>query len=143
MERTRMSGKDGVRASVTVERLLTRPVAFVVSGLRKMASDRGHAPKARKALRECANYLDHNSLGADYARALAAGYPIATGNIEGACRYLIRDRLDITGARWSIAGAEAVIRVRALMKSGDWDQYCLFHIRKERDRVHSPTAKAA
>nr|WP_206507997.1 hypothetical protein [Streptomyces chrestomyceticus] len=55
-----------------------------------------------------------------YHRALAVGWPIATGVIEGACRHLIGDRLDITlditGARWGIAGAEAILKLRALTR---------------------------
>jgi len=56
-----------------------------------------------------------------------AGYPIGTGVIEGACRYLVKDRMDITGARWSLNGAEAVLRLRALRASGDFDAYWPFH----------------
>ena len=58
-----------------------------------------------------------------YDKALTNGWPIATGVIEGACRHLIKDRLDITGARWSVDGAEAVLRLRALRSSGDFEAY--------------------
>lgn len=126
-----------------VERLLTRPVSFVISGLRRIASDRGTAPKARKALRKCADYFDKNALGMDYAASLKRGYPIATGNVEGACRHLVRDRMDITGARWSLEGAEAMLKVRSLMKSDDWDEYCRFHFRQEHARAYLPIKKAA
>ena len=44
-----------------------------------------------------------------YDKALAAGWPIATGMIEGACRFVIEDRFGITGARWSPDGAEAIL----------------------------------
>jgi hypothetical protein len=54
--------------------------------------------------------------------ALAQGWPIATGVIEGACRHLVKDRLDITGARWGLAGGEAVLKLRALVSNGDFDQ---------------------
>ena len=49
--------------------------------------------------------------------------PIATGVIEGACRYLVKDRMEKTGARWSLGGAEAVPRLRALRACGDLDTY--------------------
>jgi hypothetical protein len=58
-----------------------------------------------------------------YADALRDGLPIATGVIEGACRYLVKDRMDRTGARWSLTGAEAVLRLRAVRASGDFDAY--------------------
>lgn len=68
--------------------------------------------------------------------ALADGLPIATGVIEGACRYLVSDRMGRTGAVWSIEGAEAVLRLRALRASGDFDDYWQFHLVKEHERTH-------
>ena len=62
-----------------------------------------------------------------YGDALEAGFPIASGVIEGACRHLINDRLDITGARWSLQGAEAILKLRSLKSSGDFSDYWLFH----------------
>ena len=59
----------------------------------------------------------------NYADALRDGLPIATGVIEGACRYVVKDRMDRTGARWSLTGAEAVLRLRAVRASGDFDAY--------------------
>jgi hypothetical protein len=126
-----------------VERLLMRPVSFVISGLRRIASDRGTSPKARAALRKCADYFDKNTLGMDDVASLKQGYPIATGQIEGACRHRVRDRMDITGARWSLEGAEAMLRVRSLMKSDDWDESCRFHFRQEHARAYPPIKKAA
>jgi len=60
----------------------------------------------------------------------------ATGVIEGACRHLVKDRMDITGARWSVDGAEAVLKLRALRCNGDFDTYWQFHLDQERHRVH-------
>jgi len=71
-----------------------------------------------------------------YADALDQGFPIATGAIEGACRYLVKDRMDRTGARWSLAGADAVLRLRALRASGDFDEYWAFHLEQEKIRNH-------
>lgn len=126
-----------------VLRVLTRPVAFVVSGLRKVASHRGTPPKARVSLRKRATYVENNTLAMDYVNALAAGYPIATGNIEVACRHLVRDRMDISGARWTTEGAEAMLEIRALMKSGDWEEYCRFHFSKEHGRCYPTLEKVA
>jgi len=72
-----------------------------------------------------------------YDTYLAAGLPIATGVIEGACRHLVKDRMDITGARWSLQGAEAVLRLRALRSSGDFDAYWSFHEAQEFRRNHA------
>ena len=84
---------------------------------------RGLEGKAREAVDRCANYLLKNAGYLKYDTYLAKGFPIATGVIEGACRYLVKDRMEVTGARWSLAGAEAVLRLRALQASGDFDAY--------------------
>jgi hypothetical protein len=71
-----------------------------------------------------------------YDRALAAGLPVSTGVIEGACRHLVGDRLDVTGRGWSLRGAEALLRLRALRSSGDFEEYWAFHLARERARNH-------
>lgn len=71
-----------------------------------------------------------------YDRALAAGLPTATEVIEGACRHLVKDRMDRTGARWSLQGAEAVLRLCSLRSSGDFEAYSAFHLQQEHDRTH-------
>lgn len=50
--------------------------------------------------------------------------------------YLVQDRMGRTGAAWSAAGAEAVLRLRALRTSGDFDDYWQFHLAKEHERKH-------
>ena len=72
-----------------------------------------------------------------YADALRDGLPISTGVIEGVCRYLVKDRMDRTGARWSVDGAEAVLRLRAIRASGDFDEYWHFHLAREKERNHA------
>lgn len=91
----------------------------------------------REAVDVCAAYLRKYRDLLHYSDALTAGLPIATGVIEGACRYLVRDRMDRTGARWSLQGAEAVLKLRALRTSGDWDAYWQFHCRAEHKRNHA------
>jgi len=71
-----------------------------------------------------------------YDQLLAMGAPIATGVIEGACRHLIKDRMDLTGARWSLGGADAVLRLRSILSSGDFDEYWAFHEQQETYRNH-------
>lgn len=76
---------------------------------------------------KCAGYLQKNQSRLRYEIALAEGLPIASGVIEGACRHLINDRMDITGARWSLQGAEAILKLRSINSSGDWDEYWKYH----------------
>jgi hypothetical protein len=90
----------------------------------------------RNGLDRAITYLSNQRPYLDYPTALARGRPIATGVIEGACRHLVKDRLDITGARWGLAGAEAVHKLRALTSNGDLDDYWTYHIGQEHQRVH-------
>jgi hypothetical protein len=73
----------------------------------------GLAAAQRAGAGACVRYLTGKQEFLRYDQALAAGWPIATGVIEGACRHLIGDRPDITGTRWRLQGAEAVLTLRA------------------------------
>ena len=110
--------------------------ATVARSLRGMIETHSLDKKAAAPVRRCINYLVRNSRWLHYDRALADGLPIATGVIEGACRYLVQDRMGRTGARWSLATAEAILRLRALRTSGDFDDYWQFHLAKEHERTH-------
>jgi hypothetical protein len=90
----------------------------------------------RNTVNETLGYLRGNADYLHYDQALAGGWPIATGVIEGACRHLIGDRLDIAGSRWGVAGAEAILTLRALIDNGDFDAYWRFHLAREHDRIH-------
>jgi len=108
----------------------------VAAGIRRRATTAGLAKPKRKKADEAARYLTNKAPYLDYPTALAAGWPIATGVIEGACRHLVKDRMDITGARWSVAGAEAVLKLRAVRCNGDFEAYWHWHLDQERRRVH-------
>ncbi len=112
----------------------------VAAGIRRRATTYGYSPAERKGADTCAAYLDAKASYLDYATALAKGWPIATGIIEGACRHIIKDRFDITGARWSLDGAEAVLKLRALHANGDFDEYWPWHLNRERQRVYGLAA---
>ena len=60
----------------------------------------------------------------------------AAPDYEGACRHIVKDRMDITGARWGLEGAEAILKLRALIASGDFEDYWHFHLRREHERIH-------
>ena len=78
----------------------------------------------------------YNAKYLKYDDYLKARFLIATGVIEGACCHLIKDRMDITGARWIMRGAEAVLTLGSLYISGDWDEYWQFHLQEEHNRNH-------
>lgn len=113
-----------------------KDIRQMAAGMRRSATMRGLSAQRRKPVDKCAGYLLRYADYMAYDKALAAGLPISTGVIEGACRYLVRDRMDITGARWTVEGAEAVLRLRALRASGDFDEYWSFHEDRELHRNH-------
>jgi hypothetical protein len=116
--------------------ILSGKAVTVAAGIRRRASAARLAKAKRRKADECARYLVNKAGYLDYPTALAAGWPIATGVIEGACRYLVADRMDITGARWSVEGAEAVLKLRAVRANRDFEAYWHFHLDREQRRVH-------
>jgi hypothetical protein len=106
----------------------------VAAALRDAAAGLGKA--RRTTIEKTAAYLKAKAPCLDYPAALAAGWPIATGVIEGACRYLVKDRMDITGARWGTDTAEAILQLRALLANGDFDAYWAWHLDREHERNH-------
>lgn len=117
--------------------ILRGKASLVAAGMRRSATLRKMAATERKPVDECADYLLHYSPYLQYDKALAEGVPIATGVIEGACRHLVEDRMNLTGARWRLTGAEAVLRLRALRSSNDFDAYWKFHEQQEYQRHHA------
>ncbi len=81
-------------------------------------------------------YLNNNQQHMKYDKALEKGWPIATGMIEGACRFVIEDRFGITGARWSPGGAEDILKIRAVVVNGDLDDYMRFYKQRYRGEHH-------
>ena len=116
--------------------VLAGRAGIVAGAIRRKATCLGLDNPRRAKADECARYLLHKQRYLDYPTALERGWPIATGVIEGACRHIVRDRFDITGARWSMQGAEAVLKLRALRANGDWNAYWGHHLAQERQRVH-------
>jgi hypothetical protein len=106
----------------------------VAVGLRRAATRKQLGQSERTAVDKAADYIDHNQQRLQYDQALDQGLPIATGVIEGACRHLVKDRMDITGARWGLERAEAILKLRSLKVSGDLSRYLEFHFRQEHQR---------
>jgi hypothetical protein len=106
----------------------------VAVGLRRAATRKQLSQSERKPVDKAADYLDNNQERLRYEQALAHGLPIATGVIEGACRHLVKDRMDITGARWGLQRAEAILKLRSLKVSGDLAAYLAFHFEQEHKR---------
>ncbi len=118
--------------------ILSGQASTVAAAIRRKATCLGLPAAQRVNADRCAAYLLNKRGYLDYPTALANGWPIATGIVEGACRHLVKDRMDITGARWGLHGAEAVLKLRAIHANGDFPDYWAHHVAQERRRVHEP-----
>ena len=131
---------DGPAAEAWVARharaLLTGAALDVAADIDRQARTARLRGAKRKGVDDAIGYLTNKAEHLRYDTALANGWPIATGVIEGACRHLVKDRLDITGARWGLSGAEAVLKLRALRANGDFDAYWRWHEQQEFTRNH-------
>ena len=125
-------------------KLLKGEARKVAIAMRRKATREQLSQQQRKSIDKCAAYLSKYAPILHYEEYLSEGLPIATGVIEGACRHLIKDRMDLTGARWRLKSAEAVLRLRSLRSSGDFEEYWAFHKAREKVRNYgSETSLAA
>jgi hypothetical protein len=119
-----------------LRRILHGQASQVAAGMRRSATKRQLPKRKRKAVDTCADYLLKHKRYLAYHEYLKAGLPVGSGVIEGAARHLVKDRMAFTGARWRLPGGEAVLRLRALRASGDFDEYWHFHEAQEHHRNH-------
>ncbi len=119
-----------------LRKILEGKAGHMAGGMRRSATRKKISTEKRKPVDKCATYLLNKSPYLKYNRYLSKGFPIGTGVIEGACRHLVKDRMEITGAKWTLQGAEAVLRLRALRSSKDFDEYWTFHEDCEYKRNH-------
>jgi hypothetical protein len=116
-------------------RVLNGRARHVAKTIRHTATTR-QITTPRNSAAQAATYLINHARYLDYPTALANGWPIATGIVEGACRHLVKDRMDLTGARWGLTSAESVLKLRAIKTNGDFDAYWQYHLDQERQHVH-------
>jgi hypothetical protein len=120
-------------------RILQGEVGYVIGGLRQMATKRqgskGQLSAAkRKTLTKICNYFHRNRHRMRYDEYLSAGFPIASGVIEGACRHLVKDRMERAGMRWTIDGAQAMLDLRSTYLNDAWQAF-------QRHRIHAETKR--
>ena len=130
---------EQARRSFTRERLLKilrGEVAGVIQGLRSLGTRRSLKGEKLKTLRQICGYLEKNSDRMRYDEYLRRGYPIASGVIEGACRHLVKDRMERSGMRWTLEGARSMLNVRAAFQSDHWRTFMNWHIGHEVTQTH-------
>lgn len=118
--------------------LLEGKVGYLIGGLRrKVASLRG---AKRKRLLTVIGYLENNRRHMRYDEYLAVGYPIGSGVIEGACRHVVKDRMELSGMRWTVDGAQAMLHLRSIYLNGDWKEFDEHRIQTEQNTLYRKAA---
>lgn len=118
--------------------LLEGKVGYVV-GLYKRLGQRLKGSGA-KTVRDTVTYFENNKQYMRYDEYLAAGYPIGTGVAEGACRHFVKDRMELSGMRWEIEGAQAMLSLRALYLNDQWDDFMEHRIQAEQEELYAQAA---
>jgi len=117
--------------------LLSSRSDAVIQRLEDKAAPLRQSSQAAKTLRRVANYLRRNQPYMDYAEYLRRGWPIGTGVIEGTCRHLVKDRMELSGMRWTVSGADALLALRAINENRDWDDFHAFRRAQRHQRLYS------
>lgn len=116
--------------------ILNGQVKDLITTWRVLADAGTFNPKQNKALRKICQYFENNLHRMRYDQYLAAGYPIASGVIEGACRHFVKDRMERAGMQWTLIGAQAMLDLRSVVLNDDWADFNNFRIQQENQRLH-------
>ena len=118
--------------------LLEGKVGYVIGHLRRLL---GAAKLAkRKPIQAAITYFENNREYMKYDEYLAQGFPIGSGVAEGACRHVVKDRMEQTGMRWTHQGAQSMLHLRTIYLNGDWDEYIEHHIETEQTALYGKKA---
>jgi hypothetical protein len=117
-------------------RVLKGEVSSVIVGLRRLTTTHNLRGTKREKIEKIINYFVNNQHRMRYHEYLAAGYPIASGVIEGACRHVVKDRLERTGMTWTVPGAQAMLSLRCIHLSQLWDEFTNFRVESETERLY-------
>jgi hypothetical protein len=116
--------------------LLEGKVGHVIGGLRQMLSKRRLSAAARRTISGAIRYYENNRSHMHYDTYLRAGYPIGSGVAEGACRHVVKDRMEGTGMRWVVEGAQAMLHLRTTYLNQEWDEFVAFRIQAEQSQLY-------
>jgi hypothetical protein len=131
-------GSDEAQALVSrrLEKILEGKVGYVIGGLRQMACKQKLKGAKLRQLEAAIGYLHNNRRFMHYDEYLAAGYPIGSGVAEGACRHLVKDRMERTGMRWQVPTAQAMLDLRAVHVSEQWEAFQSYRVEAESRRLY-------
>jgi len=115
----------------------------VAAAIRRKATCAGLNPHARKGADPCANYLSNKRPYLDYPTALQQGWPITTGVIEGACRHLVKDRMDLRAPAgdWTVPRPSSSCGPYAATATSRTTRWQHESLQKSRSPLNSRTAR--
>jgi len=120
--------------------LLRGQVDTVVTALPTAAAEPTLSTTRRDTVATTIGYYQRNTPFMRYDQYLARGWPIGTGVVESACGHLVKDRMQQAGMRWTKDGAHAILDLRAIRLTDDWDPYWAFHRQRQHRRLYGSSA---
>ena len=120
--------------------LLEGQVGYVIGNFKRLINEDKVRGSQRKTVQAVITYYENNREHMHYDEYLAAGYLIGSGVAEGACRHLVKDRLEQTGMRWTVTGAQAMLHTRAIYLNDQWDDLMEHRIQTEQAALYRRSA---
>jgi hypothetical protein len=135
-------GSDTAESFVSdrLQQLLEGGVNKVISGLRQRLRTHPVSKEKQRTVHKVIGYFDNNREHMRYDEYMAAGYPIGSGVIEGACRHVVKDRMEQSGMRWTVPGAQAMLDTRCLYLNGNWQDFTIYRITTEQAQLYGQMA---
>jgi hypothetical protein len=120
--------------------LLKGQVGYAIGCFKRLCDEHALSGSRRRVVSAAIGYYENNRRHMRYDEYLAAGYPIGSGVAEGACRHVVKDRLEQTGMRWTVSGAQAMLHLRAIYLNGHWNKFVNYRIKTEQAKLYRRSA---
>ena len=117
--------------------ILAGKVGYFIGVVRQIITKSKYSKSKKNKIEQILRYFEKRKKYMKYDEYLAKGYPIGSGVIEGTCRSFVKDRMELSGMRWSEIGAEAMLELRSIKVNGKWNDFWTYFINKEKERKYS------
>jgi hypothetical protein len=117
--------------------ILNSKAGYVIGAMKQiLTKNKKLSISKRQRMEKVIKYFENHKHMMNYRKHLKKGLPIASGVIEGACRSLVKDRMDGAGMKWSKEGANSILGLRSVKQNGYWDHYWEHYIQTEKERLY-------
>ena len=97
----------------------------------------------QEAIEKVIRYFENHRQQMNYDQYLKEEFPTGGGAVESTCGNTVKDRMEGTGKRWSIEGAESTLLLRSVYTGNDWECYQEWHMKPERRRLYGGMFKTS